>query len=358
MKFALPSISTKAIFLGIFLFFLGLFPFTTPVHAIDTQTISAYPTYSTDTDPRSKSWFIYSLPAGVKKSDSVTVVNNGKTQLTIQVYAVDSVKANDGSFALAALEQPRNSIGAWVSLGQKEVTLNPGEHKKIPFTISIPLKAASGEYSGGIVFQLAPQKSTTSKGMAINVVSRVGVRMYETVPSADQLKMSVSNLKYSIVDNKLAITFTIENNGTVHVSPTGVFQLRDVFGRVADMVNLDSQLGVVVPGKPTTITIPTNVLAPIFGWESATVAVYYSPTKVASATMVILPSPWGIFIIALVLLFIAALLILRRKLVNVKKDNSMTLAPRVWVIVGCILLATVACSALLAFLFSYLFGAK
>ncbi len=222
MKLTLSAIGKKIIFFhipffGIFLFLFSSFLFITQTHAIETQTISAYPTYSTYTDPRSKSWFIYSIPAGVTKNDSVTVVNNEKQQIIVKVYAEDSIKDNNGNFTLAAQDAVKTGVGSWVKMSVSEVTLNPGEHKKIPFTITIPSNAAIGDHSGGIVFQMAPQKSTTDKGMAINVVSRIGVRIYETVPSADQLNMSVRNLQYSIVDNHISVTFTVENNGTVHV---------------------------------------------------------------------------------------------------------------------------------------------
>lgn len=319
MKFILPTISKKIIFLrnitliGMFLAVSSLFFLTTPVHAIDTQSISAYPTYSTDTDPRSKSWFIYSLPAGVKKTDSVTVVNNGKQPLVISLYAVDSTKDNNGNFTLAA-EGVKSTVGGWVSLSAKEVTLNAGERKSIPFTITIPANTSVGDYSGGIIFQLAPQKSTTTTGMALNVISRVGVRIYETVPSADQLKMTVSNVKYSLENNHVAVTFTVENNGTVHISPTGVLSVRDTFGRVAESIALDSQLGVVVPGKPITLTVPTHVLAPLFGWETATVAIYYSPTKAAVANVLVMPNPWAaVVIVAIVVVLVGLFVMMKHK---------------------------------------------
>ncbi len=363
MKFTLPNINGKiffsknVFFFGIILSFFSFFISSSPSLAIDTQTISAHPTYYSDTDPRSRSWFIYSLPAGITKQDSVTVVNNEKQPLTLKVYAVDSTKDNNGNFALRLENEKKTDIGAWVKISSSEVTLNPGEHKNIPFTISVPGNAKIGDHSGGIVFQLAPQKSTNTKGMAINVVSRVGVRIYETVPSADQLNMAVGNIKYSIENYHLAVTFTVSNNGTVHVSPTGLLEVKDMFGRVQDRIPLDSQLGIILPGKPLTLTIPTNALTPIFGWETASVAIYYSPTKAAFGTLVVPPSPWGAFIIAFIIFLLVAIVILKRHLViNKGKENQMVLAPHIWIYAGAILLGTIAFSAIIAFLLPHLLG--
>lgn len=295
--------------------------FTVPVFAIETQGISANPTHFTDTDPRSRSWFIYSIPAGDKKVDSVTVVNNGIQELKLKVYPADSIVTSDGNFALANEDAPKNSVGAWVKIDVSEITLGAKEKKNIPFTIAIPENTTRGEYSGGIIFQTTKPKKINNKGMNIDVISRIGVRIYETVPGVEQLNMEVRDLGYSVVDNYLTINFTMENKGTVHISPKGTLEIKDMFGRVIDTVALDNLLETTIPGKPVSVIVPTKILSPILGWNTASVAIYYSPTKAVVASLTFMPNIWTAYIVILVVL-IVVLLLSKKYLVHKKAKHT------------------------------------
>jgi hypothetical protein len=358
MKTILPF--QKYFFIGfVFLCSFSLLFSAVPAFAVDTQTISAYPTHASDADPRTKSWFIYSIPAGVQRNDSVTVVNNGTEPITLKVYPVDSLTANNGSFALANDNAPKSDVGAWITMSTSEVTLGPKEVRNIPFTIAIPANATEAEHSGGIIIQETKAKKLTNKGLNINVISRIGVRIYETVPGAEQLNMDVRNLQYSVINNHLTFTFTAENKGTVYVSPTGMLEVKDMFGRIIDRISLNPLLGTIVPGKPVTVTVPTQVLSPVLGWDTANVALYYSPTKAAVASILFMPNPWSAFILVFVILLIVSFFVSRKYLVRFKgKNHKMVLAPHVWIIVIGILFGTIIFSSLASYILSYFFLMK
>ena len=264
--------------------------------------------------------------AGVTKKDSVTVLNNGSEAITLKVYAADSLKTSQGGFALANEDAPKTGLGSWVALSASEITLGPNEKKTIPFTISIPQQAPKGEYSGGIIFQETKPQQLSNNGIGINVISRVGVRIYETVPGVDQLNLVVKDLKYSVADNNLIFSFTVENKGTVFVSPTGTLEVKDMIGQVIESKSLDDSLGVIVPGVPKSITVPTQIASPIIGWNTASVALYYSPTKSAIASIVFMPNPWPLYRIVFVIVLLVLYLLLRKKLVN-NKGKLLTNKP-------------------------------
>lgn len=361
MKTILPKIFKKSIFSSFFqitLFSLvALFLFALPVLAVETNTISAYPTHPSDTDPRSKSWFIYSIPAGDSKNDSVTVVNNGTEPVTLKVYPADSTKTKEGGFALTNIDAVNTDIGSYIKLETSEITLAPKEVKKINFVITMPENATKGEHSGGIVFEnTTPRKVKTNK-MNVNVISRVGVRIYETVPGDEQLSMNVSDLKYSVVNDYLSFTFKLQNTGTVHVTPKGMLELKDMVGRVVERIPLDNLIGTVVPGEPVSVKVPTHVLSPVLGWNSATVAVYYSPTKVALATTTFMPNKWGAFIFVFIVLLIVVSFTAKNLLVHKKAHSrKVTLAPHIQLIVGGILLGIIVVSGLIALYLNSYFG--
>lgn len=320
MKISLPLIHKKSIIGGFLFCLLYLFFFVVPALAIETQSFSAYPTHSSDTDPRSKSWFIYSLSAGDQKTDSVTIVNNETQAMTLKVYPADSLTTNDGNFALANEDALKSSLGAWVTLTPSTITLGPKEKKNIPFTISIPANMAKGEYSGGIIFQNTTPQKISNKGMGINVISRIGVRIYESVPGPEQLNMEVRDLNYTVENNYLTFNFIMENKGTVHISPKGTLEVKDMFGRVIEIVPLENFLETTVPGKPVSVTVPTKILSPMLGWNTVNVAIYYSPTKAAVASITFMPNPWSAYILILAAI-IVVLLVSRKYLIHKKSKH-------------------------------------
>lgn len=314
--------AVKSALAGIILSFLLLTLFVSPALAVDSGTISANPTKFSDNDPRTRSWFIYSYSAGEIRNDSVTVENKGTEAITVKVYPVDSTTTSDGGFALANENTPRKGIGAWVKINTDAVTLAPNEKRVIPFTISIPANAQKGEYSGGIVFENTTPKNIKNKKVNINIISRVGVRIYETVPGPEQLNMEISGLNYSIVDNYLNFTFNLKNKGTISVSPTGTLQIKDMFGRIINTTPLEKLLDITNPGQSITINVPTNMLSPLFGWNTADVAVYYSPTKAAVANLIFIPNPSITYATIFVILLLIALLVIKKYRAHKKPKHT------------------------------------
>ncbi len=337
--------------LVIFASLFSFFAVKTTVQAVENGTISAFPTNQNNTDPRSKSWFIYGIPGGMDKKDSVTVENQGENPITLQVYAVDSTETSEGSFALKNESDPKYDVGSWVKLSVSEVTLGAKESKKIPFTITVPLNAEKGEHSGGIIFQTASPKKLETKGMGINVVSRVGVRIYETVPGEDSLNLRVDNLHHTTVDDQLTFSFMVENKGTAHVIPSGFLEVKDMLGRTLDKINLDSMLVETVPGQPVTVTVPTKIVPPVLGWASATVYLYSSPTKVAIASEKIVANPQNMFLVIFIMLVMVAYFVAKHYLVKTNpKTHKTVLAPHIKLIVTLILLGVVLVSSALSLL--------
>lgn len=330
------------------------------VSAIESQSISAYPAHPTDADPRSKSWFIYSVPAGDNKQDEVIIMNNGAEPVTLKVYPADSTKTKEGEFALTNAGVAKKDLGGWISMDTTEVTLAPKEHKAIPFTITVPANAQRGEHSGGIVFENTKPKRVVNKGMNINLISRIGVRIYENVPGNEQLAMSVKNLKYSVSsDNNLNFDFDVVNTGTVHSAPKGILAVKDIFGRTIETFPLESLLGTVVPGEPVHVTVPTHILSPVVGWNSVDVAIFYSPTKAALGHLTYMPNPWGVFVIMFVLLGLVAYFAAKNKLVHTtEKTHKTVVAHHIKVIALCILLGVILVSGLISFLLSQYFGGQ
>jgi hypothetical protein len=298
----------------VFSILIGLFSFAPHVYAAGEGSLGAYPTNYDVSNPKTKSWFIYELKPGETKEDSITVVNNADRTLNIKVYPVDATTTSDGAFALLNEDQRQNDVGSWVNISSDTVTIEPRGRKDVPFTISIPKYATVGDHAGGIIVQEVVKKNTSMQGVGLNIVSRVGTRIYESVPGDKVVKLDINDFSYKIVDDHLVFTFTMENQGNIILTPTGNIELKDNSGKRIDLISLGN-LGSVFPGKPTTITSKSNISAPWFGQFTTTVTVNYSPTKAITKDMkfIIYIKDWkgALPVPALILLIILIYLVKR-----------------------------------------------
>ena len=146
--------------------------------AISFAGLGIRPAYPEPSQPLTRSWFIYQLASGESKDDAVVVSNNSPRRIKAKLYAVDATTTKDGAFALLGEKDSQQGIGVWVKLAADEISLATGEEKIVPFKITLPATIKAGDYLGGVV----AEDSTVRGDKGINMVTRVGVRIYETVP--------------------------------------------------------------------------------------------------------------------------------------------------------------------------------
>ncbi len=169
--------AATAFFMAVFLLQLAM-----PAYALSSGGIGGYPAHADPGIQYSDSWFIYNLDLGESKVDSVLLTNHSDTTQTLKLYPVDSVATGDGNFSLKAEADPRVGVGSWIQLSKDSVTLAPGEEQEVPFTITIPEVADVGEHSGGIILEKTQAGSAAIGQNSASIVTRVGIRVYETVP--------------------------------------------------------------------------------------------------------------------------------------------------------------------------------
>ena len=181
-------------------------------------------------DEYGSAWFRYSLAGGKSQPDSVTIVNNSAATKRIAVYPVDATATRSGALAMRNQSEPRLGIGAWIKLGADSLTLLPFEHRNLPFTLTIPPSTPVGDQVGGIIIQEeSPSSTVTKQGVHLQVVSRLGVRVYETVPGTPHLRLSIKNF-LARSSSRMRFTLTLENTGNMTIRPQGTVGLTGIFG--------------------------------------------------------------------------------------------------------------------------------
>ncbi len=244
--------------------------------AAETGEMSIHPYEWDGENEITQYWYIYNLDKGDSHQDKVVVENTGNKTISVKIYPVDGLTTSDGAFALENEDEEKNDIGAWVTLSKNELTLEPKQSEIVDFTISIPSDTTPGEHIGGIIME----NKEIMEGEQINVKTRVGVRIYETVPGEVVKKVNIESITTKSVFSSIwsifydhSFTYNLANEGNVQITPTINTNINSpLFGEV----NNTSQTlnGSIFPGKtiafdykpdsklyfgPYTLTVTVNL---------------------------------------------------------------------------------------------------
>ena len=211
--FCVTRQNKKSVIFAIFLLFFIFF--SPPAHALSNGSIGIVPSGEKGT----RDWFIYDLKPGESTEDHVVIINYSEVDQYVTVRAYDSEPSNIGGFALSGPNSEQKGIGLWIKLDEEEATLAPGEKKVIRFTITIPETADAGEHSGAVTVQTAPKELKGRSGISIG--TRVGARVYETVPGEILKKISLVSFGMTDWEDRgyFQLDLTVKNEGNVTLTP-------------------------------------------------------------------------------------------------------------------------------------------
>ncbi len=330
------------------------------VQAAEYGSIGGHPTQSDPAVPNSASWFLYNLPPGQLKEDAVEVQNNGAEAQNLIVYAADSTPSSDGGFALKQQVELMTGIGTWITFypdalpektvlgaggiielcqlqpppspvpdlpkisdelkrwceGKKmvEVQLDSLSKTTVPFIIKIPDQVDVGEHAGAIIIQKKEVERQAGQGSAINLTTRVGVRVYETVPGDIVRALAISRFTVtrSATLAKYTLLLGLKNTGNVSLENTSTIQIADTFFNRRDQTITRTMQA--LPGQE--LVINTDWPRPIFGrYKFIASATYKDGDKypsLAATPIVIWVVPWREVIIGLGIVLLGLLMWLVR----------------------------------------------
>ncbi len=206
-------------------------------------------------NPESFGYFSHSLAPGAVLADEALVVNNGDVPLTLKVYAADAVTAINGGTSFANEGQEVNGVASWLSLSVTEVSLDPGEDGVVPFTITVPADASSGQHVTGLVVEAAPSGGAPLAGggavqFAVSVVRRAGVAVLIDVPGPRGAGLEITGVCLRQQDDQGA-TFevAVRNTGNVFVRGEGSLVIKDWQG--TQLASIPLKMDTVLAGDAT-----------------------------------------------------------------------------------------------------------
>jgi len=268
----------------------------------------------------------YDVDPGDAIVGSIKLTNEGDASETYHPLVQDFVAADEmsGSPSFVGMSDTR-SLVKWVSFKDSSITLEPGETVYASYNITVPKEALPGGYSGALLF-------STSAGEVTEGVGAVGA-------SGPLLLIRVSgNLveqgavtDFSAVQDSttsLPVNFMVRfvNEGTVHVKPTGVIRITNMFGGTSAVIPVNEAGGNVLADSARQFSaewqkmeLPEGASELVKEWKNfafgpytATLILNYGEAnQVATATTSFWVMPWMLVVLFIILLVILALLVMQ-----------------------------------------------
>jgi hypothetical protein len=270
-----------------------------PAAAVETSTVGIRPEIQQD-------WFKLDVLPGQTAHQTAVAINRTDTAVSVLVYAVDALTTPQGGFALHEKADARSGVGAWTRLGVDRLEIPARSNVRIPFTLSVPAATAPGDYAGGIVVEREPMQGASQDianelAVKLNIVERVGVRIYLNVAGEAVRRLKAGRLTWSRSGGAIRFILPVTNTGNVTVRPRGRLRIR---GR--GTVPFDGPAELLPASKATMTAVWRDV--PSFGQVNVTAVVEYGGKRPATKRTSFRVIPWRtVLIVAFVVAAIAGL---------------------------------------------------
>lgn len=218
-------------------------------------------------DPRAAVYITDHLAPGQTIERAVQVTNDSDTSVTVELYA-GPASLVDGAFTVANRGES-NELTSWVMFETDRLDLEPGQSDEVTVTIAVPDDAPEGEQYWVIWASTQPQDSDEAE---VQVVSRVGVRMYLSVGpgGAPAAGFSVGALEAGRNDDGDAtVRAEVTNTGGRAIDVTGELALTGGPGGLS-AETVTAQTTTVAPGESEHVvfTVADSAALPAGPWQA------------------------------------------------------------------------------------------
>jgi hypothetical protein len=184
-------------------------------------------------------YFVYSLAPGAVQQGGVIISNSGTATGTVKLFAADATTGRTtGTVYLTDRKAKR--VGAWTSLSSTSLTLKPGQHQTVHFTVRVPANAKPGQWVGGVVAETSRQvsgpKSKQKASVQIKIRDLTIVAVQVNIPGPPAISFKIGGVKTGGQRGFQEVVTHIANNGNVLVKPTGSVTILNKQGTVLQVL--------------------------------------------------------------------------------------------------------------------------
>ncbi len=213
-----------------------------------------------------KSYFIFDDKPGIVVTSRVRVINSGTARGSVSLYAVDATTGQTSGAVYLNRDDPRNDVGAWITLGVQQLTLDPGQSQIVPFQITIPRTVRPGQHLGGIVAENLTQQSNSptrntkqnTSTFKITIKNLTIIAVQVNLPGTPVEQLAATGAQIGGENGYQQLLVGLSNTGTVMLKPSGTLQVTDAQGHVVEhfALKLDTFLPQTAINYPVAITGP------------------------------------------------------------------------------------------------------
>jgi WxL Interacting Protein, host binding domain/WxL Interacting Protein, peptidoglycan binding domain len=209
-------------------------------------------------NPLTESYFIFDSKPGIVIKSSVRVTNTGTARGSASLYPVDATTGQTSGAVYLNQNDPRKDVGAWMTIGALQVTLNPGQSQVVSFQVTVPTTVRPGQHLGGIVAENLTQSSSSQKNSAIQIKVRnlTIIAVQVNLPGTAVEQMAGTGVQAGGQNGYQQLLLGLSNTGTVMLKPSGTLQVANAQGQVVKNISLklDTFLPQTAINYPVAIT--------------------------------------------------------------------------------------------------------
>lgn len=178
-------------------------------------------------------YFLLDARPGEVITQSVDVRNDSAQRLDLQLAAVDTATGSLGGASYGLRSEERTRTGAWIELDRTSLALAPGASAVVPFTVTVPGDAVSGEHLAGI--SVSPSRDpgapgaggSGGAGVSVDVQARRVVAVQVNLPGKATPELVIDGVTAAARPDGLYLEIAIAHTGTALTKGTGVISLPD-----------------------------------------------------------------------------------------------------------------------------------
>ena len=269
------------------------------------------------------------ISPGMSVKGEIVIINDTSSDQTYYSVIQSFVPKGEEGDQEYLPETDVAGLPSWIHLEEKQISLKPGESKKIKYTIDVPPNAEPGGHYATVFYSLSPSKNM--KGTGIGIASKTGIlfliRVSGDIVEQANIESFTSN-KNLFTHLPAMLSLRIRNTGNVHIRPFGTLEVRNMWGGVVARVEANPKKSAVLPNsirrldtwwiKSTNIDENSGFLAELknewrnfaLGRYTAKVNVKYGKSKTSLPEKVVSfwVFPWAIISIIVGLLILLLIL--------------------------------------------------
>ncbi len=180
-----------------------------------------------------RGYFVYTLAPDTAQTGAVIVSNVGTKTGTVKLFTTDATTGRTTGTVYETDRQPTRA-GSWVTLSSTAVTLAPGAHQQVAFTVHVPAGTPAGEWVGGIVaeasHQLTSSKSQQKANVQIKIRDLTIVAVESNVPGPRVVDFRIGTVTTGGRSGFQQLFVHFASKGNVLLKPTGSVAIFDSKG--------------------------------------------------------------------------------------------------------------------------------